>query len=252
MSLLKSYKKKGKSTRFKIRRKSAERELDNIIKLAELLCHSRVETGGVQPVFNLVKMISEKILYSYFFNYDKDMLAYVKSDIWELYGAIKQVFGLQKNTTIENANNCKVKIVLGEDAILTFPWNISRLEDALMDIGTDNNRWVEQRSNHEATLYTPIGVTVINNGNHSVASGIFKSVGELTVYQGERMQIVDLSEYYDEIVFNGLEFVHSETNEVIYTPKVVELGYLFEVGRIIKQHQINYIDYKIKKEKKYE
>ncbi len=59
--------------------------------------------------------------------------------------------------------------------------------------------------------------------------------------------IFDMTNYYDFIRFNGVEFVTVDTEKIIYRPDIVELGQLFEIGRVIKDSNINFIKYKTRR-----
>ncbi len=56
----------------------------------------------------------------------------------------------------------------------------------------------------------------------------------------------DITKYYNYIKFDGIDFVSIYNGRVVYRPKIRELGQIFEIGRVIKDSNVDFIEYKVK------
>ena len=163
---------------------------------------------------------------------------------------IKNIFPTEKNEGILLKNKNKIKIELGKDPTLSAPWKENRLLKCFVTIGSEikyidkvynikeKATWKQDYQNHYSILYMPMGVTVIGNGNHSSATGILKKEGIIEINE-----IIDLSDTYDTIKFDGEYFINIESNEKICKPSFYEFGIIYEIGRLIKEKGINFKNY---------
>lgn len=251
--MIMNFMKKLKNKRVKVEivskreRKKAEIELEALIRIGNQLSNVRVQKGGIKPIFNIVKMLSDKIIYTYMLNYSDDMLFFVKNDWFKFLSSADKEFNIEYDTTKYSILEKEFIIQLGIDPVMSFPWKMDRLEDTLKYCGIDENMWQEQSDNHCGKIYIPFGLTIVNNGKHSVFSGICKSVGEFKINEDSQFDIFDMTQYYNFMKFDGIDFVSIETGKIVYRPKVRELGQIFEIGRIIKDSDVDFIEYKVKK-----
>nr|WP_314463360.1 DUF6710 family protein [uncultured Clostridium sp.] len=141
--------------------------------------------------------------------------------------------------------NDTININLGVDPILPTVWERRRLSKCLAGIGTVNNRWKEDESNHYIDLLLPIGISIVHGGNHSITTGMVKCEGIIKVGQGTHNNIYDISALYDFMKFDGTYYVRISDNSIICKANSFEFGCIFEIGRIIKDNNISFINHKI-------
>lgn len=223
-------------------KKKHARELKNILEFSQLLLLSKVQYDGVVPIFNLVKMIAETMIYQNIYKSKKDMVGDIKDEIDNIKNAlVYNIADLEKIVVVRQKPDIKIK--LGKDPVLAFPWSKERLENSLIKYGTESHTWEEFPFNHDVHLCIPLGLSLVMGGNHSITSGIFKVVGEVSV-----KELYDISKLYDYVEFNGVDFVHKDSKKSIYTCKFSELGYLFEIGRVIRNKGVVFSDEIFKQE----
>ena len=117
---------------------------------------------------------------------------------------------------------------LSEYIVLPWPWNDKRLTDCFMYIGTKNNPWRFDPINHNIALYKPFNVGFVGGGNHSLATGIVKGCGIV-----ERYELVDMRGIYEFLYCDGLHYRAKESNAIIHNVPIMELGAIFEIGRLM-------------------
>ncbi len=157
-----------------------------------------------------------------------------------------EIFNFFYNTTTNLANfNDTININLGIDPILPTVWERSRLSKCLAAIGTENNRWKEDESNHYIDLLLPMGISIVHGGNHSITTGMVKCEGIIKVGQETHNNIYDISALYDFMKFDGTYYIRISDNSIICKANSFEFGCIFEIGRIIKDNNISFINYKL-------
>lgn len=225
-----------------------ENEFENIIEFAKVLIKAPTEEGGTRPIFNLIKLMIDNILYEKLNNVVNEVVYSDNREFYQILDCLSNEINKKNkksNSVKENfAYNQKssVKIKLGQDPVISFPYKKNKIEDMLLTVGTENNRWEQQKYLHYFDLFLPIGLTVIKtNGNHSVATGIVKSVGELVVDGSEDRAIYDISRAYNLVRFDGKKFINTLTGEVVYECITKEYGYIYEIGRIIEKENISFV-----------
>lgn len=107
--------------------------------------------------------------------------------------------------------------------------------------GQQGNRPFKVSINHLNTYYYPLGITLVDNGNHSQFTAMIKNEGETKFYQ-----FIDYSELYEKIEFDGTRFrkkdgtesdnSYSVKNYHQYVYEYHIIGTLFEIGRILKEY----------------
>ncbi len=237
----------NKSTKKDDTFKENKKKLKNILDLAETLCGCEYEKSGIEPVFSLVKFLCDEITYSRVINKENGGCGRnYHTDSYNMFANLSKKVSEYKddNTILESFNNkykdYKTTLRLGKISIITFPFQNTRIVDALMDIGVEENTWREYK-NHKVKLIMPIGMALVTRGNHSIFSGIVKQVGTIDIGKDTRHPILDISNLYDTVKFDGTNFINIETGEFILDCGIIELGQLFEVGRLIMKYEINYL-----------
>ena len=128
---------------------------------------------------------------------------------------------------------------LGKHPAISSCWNISRLISAFGNIGQFVNRPFEFKElNHfSSVLVMPINLLIIGNGYHSSTSGIYDTNA---IYYPE--YILDISDWYSEIHFNGIAFFHTPCGSLLASPEYKEIGTIYEIGRLLLKNDLNLID----------
>ena len=83
----------------------------------------------------------------------------------------------------------------------------------------------------------PLGLVVVDNGNHSVNAAIIYDEGEIIVNT-----VIDISEVLERYRFDGKKYVSVETNKIVNIenlknnsePFTYTFGLLFEMARVLK------------------
>ena len=121
---------------------------------------------------------------------------------------------------------------LADDAVITNIWSDVRLADCMENIGSDvGNPFHMDPRNHRSEVIIPIGLMHVYNGNHSANAGIAKREGSLTP-----TEVIDWRPIYKEgdIYFDGTSFYSKKgLNLDTFNAVPIEIGYMFEVGRIL-------------------
>lgn len=133
-------------------------------------------------------------------------------------------------------------IELGKFPIITDIWNKDKQIKNLSYIETNTIHWKEDVTNHLMKFILPIGVLLVYNGNHSLNSGVVKSVGYIEVSPNKtNLEIYDISHMYEKVCFNGKYFINIKNNKIISKVQF-EYGCIFEIGRILTKYKINLIN----------
>lgn len=214
-----------------INKRSDREKLNNSITFIDNLIKNKT-VKNISTIFTIVKLYADKINISN--NIDK-----ISGNYERHYD--KYLFNMENQIFISETFN----VELGKDPILPLIWNRERLISCLDEVGTISNPWKKHILNHRYHLFLPMGLTVVYNGNHSVNSGIIKKVGMLD-YNFESDNIFDISHLYQDVYYDGTFYRLSHKNKkLVQTP--FEYGCLFEIGRILKNNGISYLDYKLNK-----
>lgn len=92
-----------------------------------------------------------------------------------------------------------LEINLSTDIVLMCAWNEGRFTNALSNIGTDvKNPFKFDKNNHFVSYIYPLGITIVDNGNHSLLTGVLKSEG--VIYP---IQTYDITGCYELFYFDG-------------------------------------------------
>ena len=137
---------------------------------------------------------------------------------------------------------CEIK----DTPIITSIWNMDRVFDKLIGIGKDvGNEFrfddISVNNNIEAVLIKELGLMFVTSSNHSINSAIIKEEGKLPIYNE-----ISLKKFLNLYRFDGEKYLFIENNKPIdcswcidsCKPMLKELGYLFEIGRVLFNNNI--------------
>lgn len=92
------------------------------------------------------------------------------------------VYSLVLNLSFEEFHECSIKFNVEETPIISCIWNYTRMFDSLEYIGKCNKNPFDgdaHSGNINACLINPLGLVIVDNGNHSVNSAIVHNEGEI-------------------------------------------------------------------------
>lgn len=133
-------------------------------------------------------------------------------------------------------------IRLGKDPIITSIWNGSRLASSLAAIGMPDNPWIEDINNHHFLLWLPMGITLVNGGNHSIATGMLKCEGKLKAGINTKNPILDVSYIYTKMRFDGTYYRRTLDQSIIGKANDFAFGCIYEIGRLALRHNISLVN----------
>lgn len=127
------------------------------------------------------------------------------------------------------------QIELAKNIVLPWPGNHHQLAKALAHIGTGrrSSPW-QQDLNHRVEFWEPIGLCWVESGNHSITSGIVKGEGTLTT-----TTTADITPLYSHLSFDGEHFIRSHDQQPLGQPAYLELGAIFEIGRLMLHYKVS-------------
>ena len=108
---------------------------------------------------------------------------------------------------------CNIHLKVQNTPIISCVWNHSRMIDGLMGLGEINKNpfnGISFAYNIHAFLIEPLGLVVVDNGNHSVNAAIVYNEGEIIVNT-----VIDISEVLEKYRFDGKKYVNIETNKKV-------------------------------------
>ena len=126
------------------------------------------------------------------------------------------------------------EVDLAKDPILPGPWYRERYAKALSEVGSGkkSGAW-EQDRNHSVAAILPWGIACVFGGNHSIAAGILAGEGVVTPCEAW-----DMSGLLAKVRCDGIHYVEIETGKPICKMHDPKMGAVFEIGRLLEQHQI--------------
>ncbi|AVK51271.1 hypothetical protein AXY43_26465 [Clostridium sp. MF28] len=227
---------------------SSKYNFDNIINFAKEILESNVSKDAKQhPIFDVIRILGRGLQTDYM-----KYLLYIDGDEDNsVHGLSWSSVGFQERACISNNQGkylnihdlkeevkCKKKINLSTDLILPWPWHKDRLIRALIDIGEGRKKkkWKQDFNNHFVEVWLPMGIAWVNGGNHSITMGIVQG-GEL-----EPEYYYDISDVYKYVYCDGENFIRTEDNKVIAKVTNVEFAAIFEIGRLLVEKGLSFID----------
>lgn len=130
-------------------------------------------------------------------------------------------------------------IDLKKDSIFPGPWERNRYINCLSYIGSSKEcgdfggKWQQDFSNHHSHILLPWGIVFVEGGNHSIASGIICGEGTLVPNN-----VYDMSSLLSKMKCDGRYYISTETNQIIASVDDIRIAAVFEIGRLLKKHNI--------------
>ena len=125
------------------------------------------------------------------------------------------------------------KVYLGKDSVISSAKDFGKMEYVFKHIGGNGVPWQEDKINHSYRLIMPLGITFVEEGNHSIETGIIKCVGSLSFDKSKyNCSVFDISPLYQQIYFDGIYYRTIRNNEIVEKTEF-EYGCLFEIGRLL-------------------
>lgn len=205
------------------------------------------EKGSENPVFALIKVLADKITNDgvvSLLTREKHcpreegghFIRQFNRETDRRYGISKLIFDADYSHT----GKIDTQIRLATDPVIVYPWNQDRLIKGMGEIGTDMQPWKEDRRNHQMRLILPFGVSVVCNGNHSIFTGMAKRTGSIHIQADSMHEVGDYTPLYPLLRFDGTNYLHMETGEVIGEAGSFEFGCIFEIGRLLVENGIRF------------
>lgn len=126
------------------------------------------------------------------------------------------------------------QVDLAADPVLPCPWRRDRYANAIANIGDGKKMgsW-EQDSNHGLIVLQPWGIVCVIGGNHSIASGILGGQGKLTPTEA-----YDMYGLLETVKCDGRHYLETKTQKPICEMNDYRIGALFEIGRLMRRHNV--------------
>lgn len=224
-------------------------QLDNVLKTAERILdenYSQMVYTEQHPIFSYIKVFTDAIqnqLAVEIIKNGRDNVEIQKGHYFNTVDALNHSINsiLFKNLySLSNRYKASdLKISNGKDPILTSIWESDRIVDNMSNIGKGmmekasfengvkkENTFKFDSMNHLSRYIYPWGITQVNNGNHSIFSGMNKGEGYICPNE-----VYDVSYLYNIYYFDGTYLINKHTedrNEILF-----EIGSIFEIGRLL-------------------
>ena len=208
--------------------------LNSVLQTTRNLIKKDIKDVRKNPVYSLIRAMSNYHLYDIVRELYEDEKV---TDVQCIYEDIGVVDFSDKPIDSRGGEprESNINIDLSKDAILVCAWNKERFVDALLNIGQNvGNSFECDKNNHMATYIYPIGLTIVDNGNHSILSGVLKGEGTI-----QANQICDLVPTYDDMYFDGIYFRRKANEKILSKVSRFEIGVLYEIGRILAENGIS-------------
>lgn len=221
-----------------------KKEFDKIMQFAQSTHECATEANNLydltykeSPLHDVVRLLARKVQGDLFFHLlcSEDASPFISILPINSY----YFFNTSTPLTIYNEtfddlvieHKTKTKILLNKDPILPSPWSKSRLARTLSSIGEarQHGPWKQDKQNHFVQLWLPMRLAWVKSGNHSITSGIIQGVGYV-----ETHNVLDISEIYDHVSCDGINYIRRHDNKAIAPVNSVEIAAIFEIGRMIK------------------
>lgn len=196
--------------------------------------NSRHRLNALNKVIRILSLEIQNNIISHVINNEKN---YMFNPIFSTTG-----FFCPKCSEIKNYNTEPLRLSpsipfnLNTNPTISACWNKGRLINALGNLGIHVNRpFTFDKVNHFGSiLIIPINLLLIGNGYHSSTSGIYT---ENSIYYPE--YLLDITSWYQEIIFDGITFRHVPCKTVLHSPEQKEIGIIYEIGRLLVENHLN-------------
>lgn len=152
---------------------------------------------------------------------------------------------IPEKTFLDEIKPCKYIVNIKKDPVLTSLWNEGRqFDNYFTNVGKINNNpfdGLNKKHRHyiHSIRYLPLGIVVVTQRNHSINAAIIHNEG---FFECDRC--IDMRRYFNNYFFDGIKYKKNglEINDdVLYggcRPFDYRFGVLFELGKILNQHNI--------------
>lgn len=233
----------------KYRTPVARKRLVNILSFAgDLIDSAESNQEKNDSIFILIKMLTDKILL------DNTMEVIETFETIDYLGPTELfsfenllIRNISQQDSIAIRNKIKkietiqsVDVNLATDPVLATVWSRQKLPDLWTGLGITENEWKDTGS-HFYNLYLPIGVTFSHtDGNHSTTIGVLKRIGKVTLGADTHNKLYDISELYNIIEFDGINYRYIQSKKIIGRAVSFEFGCIFEIGRLLLKNKISF------------
>jgi len=193
------------------------------------------------PLIDVVRLIGRQLQTNYLTNllYQRDeTLIRILHPQVVLFDPLSSISrdGINLEDVMREVKTNKV-ISLNRDLVLPWSWKKSRLVTCIAHIGEGRNRgkWSQDNHNHFVDLWLPMGIAWVNNGNHSISTGIIQGKGNIIPEN-----VYDISGVYDYVYCDGVNYYRKEDGSIISPVVNAEFAAIFEIGRLMTDHSISY------------
>lgn len=193
-----------------------------------------------ETLFYLVKIYADKLNIC-----RNDELITYPDESSKFWGS-KEKFDVFEDFFVANGKEVSFEhpftISLTKNAVISNVRKKKSLYETLDEIGKPENPWVVT-TDHSYRLFLPFGVTEVYDGNHSANCGKIKGEGILTFPNKNNVsEIFDISSLYGRYYFNGVDFCsYADKKDKVRTS--FEIGCIYELGRIINDNGIQFLNY---------
>jgi hypothetical protein len=229
-------------------RSTQQQEIRNILSFAESVIESYEDKKKDwpeyrpinHPIFEVINILSRKIQSDYMLRLisvedESDLDSLI--DVFLPNSTVLTPDGKTFGNLVKRVN-VKSIAKLNVDSVLPWPWKRQRLRNTITNIGKGRfGPWKEDKMNHRLHLMLPMGVFGVSSGNHSISIGILQGTGTITAETVE-----DISEVYNYVLCDGKHYIRRYDNTIICEVGNFELAAIFEIGRLMTQHSISYIE----------
>lgn len=214
---------------------------------AMIVAHEIAEKNP-HDLHSLIKIFARKIQYDYFSEFvklagiypnDSKILKLNYQNLWINPYQI-QDSGEASNWLSSEMEKLKkldgeIELCLNSDIVWPWPWRKQRFVDCLTMIGKGRvaGEWKQDKMNHHAVSWEPLGVSFVEGGNHSITSGILKGEGRFT-----SEYVFDLRRIYERLSCDG-EYYFYQGKRI---SRILEINFaiIFEIGRLLSEREISY------------
>jgi len=220
----------------------------NIIEFSKGVIEESFGRKNYKEIFTVVKMLSDSIAYKNartvvetYTAIPENNTTYTFLNLLTLDKLPNDMYKFLYGETYKQLDvDDRLNIVLGSDPIIATVWERLRFRDAIAKYGTENTPWKQDKYNHEIDVFLPMGLSMVVNGNHSIAPGMLKSEGTIEAGKGTPNHIYDVSGLYDFIEFDGLNYVSRRDKSILFKANSFEFGCIFEIGRLVEEKHISF------------
>lgn len=227
---------------------SDKEKFDNIVSFAKVIideCENK--NYKEHPILDLIRIVGRRLQTDYMGyllysgqdeNHSRDL--FPQEVLFTLYDKVVQDKDgdfIKISDLLERKEYSK-KVNLSKDLVLPWPWNSSRIKRSLINIGDgrDWGKWMADDTNHYLDVWLPMGIVWVYGGNHSITIGIIQG-GELSP-----KSYTDISKIYNYVRCDGNNYIDISTGNIISKVKSPEYAAIFEIGRIMNEKGISYIN----------